>query len=77
MIDIDNLLEKWCDKKGINSERIPHDIWNTVTNRTENDIEEFLKEKNEEIDFVNEWAWLEIEQNLDEHPEWKLKEQKQ
>ena len=67
-----NQFEKWCEKKGIDIEKVPERILNTVVSRTEDDIDEYLKEKNEEIDFVNEWAWLEIEQHLEDHPEWKL-----
>ena len=73
MIDGDYFLEKWCEKKGIDIDKVPQKILNTVVSRTEDDINDFIKEKNEEMDFINEWAWLEIEQNLEEHPEWRIK----
>lgn len=72
-MDVDNLLEKWCKKKGLDPEKIPQNIWDTVVSRTEGDIEEFLESENEDKHFIDEWAWMEIEQNLEEHPEWKLK----
>lgn len=74
-MNVDYLLEKWCEKKGIDCEKIPEDIWNETVSRTEDDIEEYIREEGDT--FVNEWAWLNIEQNLDEHPEWKCQKNKQ
>ncbi len=70
-MNIDGMLEKWCEKKGIDVMKIPEEIWNTTINRIEDDIDEFIDEKSDQ--FVDEWAFLNIEQELPEHPEWKLK----
>jgi len=69
-MNVDNFLEKWCERKGINPEKIPDKIWDETVGRIEDDIEEFIQEKSQEM--VKEWAFLNIEQNLSEHPEWKV-----
>lgn len=70
-MNVDLMLEDWCKKKGIDTKKIPEDIWNLTISRIEDDIEEFIKSKSGK--FVDEWAWINIEQELSEHPEWKLK----
>ena len=69
-MDIEYLLEKYLEKKGINPEKVDEDLFNNVVSRIEDTIEDFIRDDFNK--FAEDWAF-EIEQELPEHPEWKLK----
>ena len=73
-MNIEHLLERYLEKKGINSEKIPEDKFNLVVGRIEDDFDTFIEDRFDEI--ASEWVFLEIEQELEEHPEWKLQKLK-
>ncbi len=70
MVNIDIMIEKWCEKNEIDIDKVPEDILSETENRIEDDFDEFLEEKGKEI--VAEWCWMNIFQELKEHPEWKI-----
>jgi hypothetical protein len=67
-------LENWCEKNGINPEKIDNKLWEEVVGRIEDEIDDFIREKMPE--FLQGWTYM-IEQELSEHPEWKNSCQKQ
>jgi hypothetical protein len=69
MIDAESWLEDWCEENNIDMDKLPEEIVNRVTSRAEDDAATYLNSKGRE--FISEWAWLDIEQHLDDHPEWK------
>jgi len=69
---IENLVEEWCEKKGIDFEKIPKNIIDKIIYMIEEDINNFIEDKG--IDIAKEWCWMYIEQELGEHPEWKIKQ---
>jgi hypothetical protein len=72
MIDFDNLLEIYLEKKGIDFHKVDDRVISKVVSRIEDDAEEYIKE--EVFDKIaDDWVYLEIIQELEKHPEWKLK----
>lgn len=72
-MNVDFLLEKYLETKGIDPDKVDEDLFSTVVSRIEDDIDEYVREEVFEK-FAEEWVYLEIEQKLEDHPEWKLKE---
>jgi len=73
MVNIERLLERYLEEKGIDALKIDTDIFDCCVSRIEEEFNEFVKENFKKI--ASDWVFTLIEQELDEHPEWKLKEQ--
>ena len=71
-MNIEFELERYLEKIGVDYEKVPEDIFSTIVSRIEEDIDDYMSDKFDII--AKEWVWLEIEQDLDEHPEWKIKQ---
>jgi len=72
MVNIEIMIENWCEEKRIDIDKIPDEILRQTENRIDDDFDNFLREKGKKI--VDEWCWMFIEQELEDNPEWKIKE---
>lgn len=73
-MNVEFMLESWLEKKGIDAEKVDEHLFDQVVNRMDDDIDDFVRDNFDK--FIDNWGFL-IEQELPEHPEWKLTEIKE